>query len=56
MAKGKPRKAERFRSVLEVKRAYLPELLKSQSGEDVQELIERTANVTEQALRRRVKK
>ena len=45
-----------FRSVLEVKKAYFPALLKSQSTENVQELIERTAEVTEHTLRKRVKK
>ena len=55
MAKEKPTTDRRFRSVLEVKRAYLPDLLKSQCAEDVQELIEKTAEVTKHTLRKLLK-
>ena len=41
--------------MLEVKRAYLPDLLKSQCADNVQELIEKTAEVTKNTLRKRVK-
>ena len=56
MANEKATTDGRFRSMLEVKRAYLPALLKSQSAEDVPELIERTAEITEHTLRKHVKK
>ena len=56
MAKEKSATDRRFRSVLEVKKAYLPDLLKSQRIEDVQELIEKTTKVTRHTLRKRVKK
>ena len=45
-----------FRSVLAVKMAYLPSLMKSQSQEHVQESVKRTAKITENTLRKCVKK
>ena len=47
--------SKRFRSVLDVKRAYLPSLLKSQSRDDGQEMIERTEEMTKHTLRKCVK-
>lgn len=53
MAKEKPTSDKRFRSLLEVKREYLPALLKSQSDdEDLQKLAERA----EQTLREHLEK
>ena len=45
-----------FRSVSEVKEAYLPTLLKSQSVGVLRDMVERTAEVTEHTLRKRVRK
>ena len=53
MAKEKPTSDRRFRSLLEVKREYLPALLKSQSDdEDLQKFAERA----EQTLREHLEK
>lgn len=53
MAKEKPTSERRFRSLLEVKREYLPALLKSQSDdEDMRKLAEHT----EQTLREHLEK
>ena len=56
MANEKPTKDRRFRSVMEVRQTYLPALVKSQSAEHMEELVEKTTEVIEHALRRRVKK
>lgn len=56
MAKENSTTDRSFRSVLEIKKAYLPDLLKSQCAEDVQELIEKTTKVTRHTLRKRVRK
>ncbi len=54
---NKKQKTKRcFRSVSEVKEAYLPTLLKSQSVGDLRDMIERTAEVTEHTLRKRVRR
>ena len=55
MAKEKSKTHRHFRSVLAVKKAYLPELLKSQRAEDIQEVIEKTTKVTKHTLRKRVR-
>ena len=53
MAKEKPTSDRRFHSLLEVKREYLPALLKSQSDdEDLRKLAERA----EQTLREHLEK
>ena len=50
--KGKERS---FRSLEDVKKAYLPELLKSQKGE-VEGLIERSGELTERVLRKALRR
>ena len=51
MAKEEPMSDRRFRSLLEVKREYLPDLLKSQSDdEDLQKLAERAEKILREHL------
>ena len=52
MTKEQPVKDKPLRSVLEVKSAYLPRLMKNQSGEDGKDLAERNAEVTARTLRK----
>lgn len=51
MAKEEPMSDRRFRSLLEVMREYLPDLLKSQSDdEDLQKLAERAEKILREHL------
>ncbi len=52
MANKGPTNHRTFRSVSEVKREYLPTLQKSRNAEDVQQFVERAAEITEQTLRK----
>ena len=56
MANEKPTNDRRFRSVMEVRQTYLPELARSQNAEHMEELVNKTSEVIGHALRKPVQK